>query len=551
MLFSFLIWKRDRELESRILEDLQKKYDVRASFLVEWSDQHWPKSLARLYARLVHQPPRNWRKLSEIGYSPFHLIVVSDPNPKIAPYNDRGILRFRNVNIFNSKHLYRRWAGTKYSIHSSIDDAETKWNLALILGKSYRKIIDDRWREGATEIVPFRTDTWGVSGWKTHADMFGLLGEATNYAVMRHRDPLPHPRAEPEGEDIDILVEDLGLAANALNPQRVKIKKDSIICYVKLGGGWNKIQLYDREKIAIGPRWSNDILSEAIQNSRGFKSANPCDDFYLFLQNGLSKGKVLRADYREEITNLYESATPDAHPPTDDKEFTLWSHQHLSEFIRNRGYDITALCAPAPVQTQPKRQTKQVILTEDSLNEVFSTPPLYNFRRPTFDSTIWKHDLPGFGSVAIKLVQIHAPDLATVVTREHEFLEKLRGRNFPDLIWGGMIGERYCLITKWIDAESLETTEDDVLRHIIENNGMEWLTRSLEEICNSLEQHKISHRDICKKNILISETKLYLIDFQWAIFTYQDNPRVKRKFQDRDDREDIAKIIENIRQLLI
>ena len=107
MLFNFMIWKNDAVLVHRILEDLDRHYEIQARFTVHWPDDYWAKSLGRLYSRPVQYEPRNWRKLSEIGHHPFHLVVVSDPSPKIEVYNDKGVLRYGNVNIFNSKHKYR------------------------------------------------------------------------------------------------------------------------------------------------------------------------------------------------------------------------------------------------------------------------------------------------------------------------------------------------------------------------------------------------------------------------------------------------------------
>ena len=109
-----------------------------------------------------------------------------------------------------------------------------------------------------------------------------------------------------------------------------------------------------------------------------------------------------------------------------------------------------------------------------------------------------------------------------------------------------MIGKKYCLITKWVDAIPLSELSDDALQQIIFNKGLKWFEKTLAKICDLLEENRISHRDFHKKNILISDENVFLIDFSWAIFTDEDNPVVKGKFQNRDDREDAAAIVEDV-----
>jgi hypothetical protein len=543
MLFNFLVWKNSNPAAQRILNDLETQYKVRARFLVEWPDEHWPKSLARLYFRPVQYAPKNWRKLSEIGYHPFHFVVVSDPSPKMTVYNDKGILRFGNVNIFNSKRKYRNWAGTNFSIHSSIDEAETRWNLALILGEGFERKIAERARLGPMESVHLRSPAWGAAGWTSHADMFGLLRQSTKYAVMRHRGCLPDPRPNPEGPDIDILVEDVGRAANALNPKMGRVKTHSTICYVRLGGGWCKVELYDYKKIAIGKKWSRNILDNATEHPDGFRAANPSDNFYLLLHNGLTKDRILRTDYRTAITDLYKSATPGAAPPSGDKEFVEWSKDKLYQFKTHKGY-----LTPTPQETELLKWPESKIpkITTQFMKESLSAEPYQQFLGKYFNSTVWKTELPGCGPIAIKMVKTHERKTEKIFYREHIFLDKLKGPLVPELIGGEVIAGKYYLITKWVDAIPLKDLDDATLQDIIVANGIGWLESFLKNICDLMERQKISHRDL-EKNILMSRQNLSLIDFGWSIFTDEDNPIVKDKFQNRDDRKDADTIIDYVK----
>lgn len=109
-----------------------------------------------------------------------------------------------------------------------------------------------------------------------------------------------------------------------------------------------------------------------------------------------------------------------------------------------------------------------------------------------------------------------------------------------------MIAGKYCLITKWVDGVPLKDIDDATLQDIMAANGFEWLESYLKNICDLMERHKISHRDL-KPNILMSRQHLSLIDFGWSIFTDEDNLVVKAKFQNRDDRKDAGAIIDYVK----
>ena len=554
LLYNFVIWQQDPDVERRILSDLDHCFEIQATFKVEWSRQHWPRNLSRLYLHPVNRSSERWAKLAEVGYKPFTLVVIRDPQAHNTIYNDKGIIRYGNRKVFDAKHRYRGWSDSRFAIHGSADDRETDWNLNLILGSRYQDILSLRRSKGPTEVVPFVQDAWGAAEWSNHADMFDLLGRTTPYAVMRHRDPLPPPRAEPEGQDIDILVEDINLAANALNPVRFREKEESLISYVRLDGGWNKIELYDARKIEVGRDWAQQILSCAVDNPQGFRMCSPSDDFYLYCFNGLKKNKVARPDYRREIEKIYAAASNDQIAPKMDDAYASWAARHLVLFLRNNGLPVPDWLAAkiagkenlsprAPLE----KSAVDTVVDAAFLSEIFKTPPLHTTRTPDFQSAVWRAELKNAGNIGIKLVDVRNSDLRNVLTREHVFLEALKGQGVPQVIWGGMIGSKYCLIMEWIDAEPISGMSDEKLISIISRNGLDWLHRSLSAFCDTMEAKNISHRDLVKKNVFLTDSEIWVIDFGWAVFTNEENPVVKAKFQDRNDRKDVELLVEYVR----
>jgi serine/threonine protein kinase len=146
----------------------------------------------------------------------------------------------------------------------------------------------------------------------------------------------------------------------------------------------------------------------------------------------------------------------------------------------------------------------------------------------------------------VKLVQIHDPSLVKRFTREHIFFGKLIGPLVPNLIWAANIGKKYCMISRWVDATSINQMEARALAIIICPNGLYWFENQLHRICDHPEKNGVSHRDLCDTNIILSHDRVYLIDMGLAIFKDEYSQPVKRKFQDRDDRKHAATLLNHV-----
>ena len=96
----------------------------------------------------------------------------------------------------------------------------------------------------------------------------------------------------------------------------------------------------------------------------------------------------------------------------------------------------------------------------------------------------------------------HNYDPLKLLKREIIFLKIMNGNNTPNVIDDGenWVTLSYC-------GEELSTR----------NLPKDWM-KQIIKISKHLDNTNIIHRDIKKGNVLVSNNKLYLIDFGWAVF---------------------------------
>ena len=224
---------------------------------------------------------------------------------------------------------------------------------------------------------------------------------------------------------------------------------------------------------------------------------------------------MLEHHYRASVFKLYGATTSSGLTPSGDAEVLQWCRAQFDQFSRAKGYEISS---PTYVPPKEKPKPRAVSVSRELLEPIIATPPMPTFPRTNFDSTIWKHDLTDVGPIAVKLVQIHDPSLVKRFTREHIFFEQLIRPLVPNLIWATNIGKKYCLISRWVDATSINQMEARALAIIICPNGLYWFENQLHRICGHPEKNGVSHRDLCDTNIILSHNRVYLIDMGLAIF---------------------------------
>lgn len=162
-IYLFIIWHKALWCKEKILNDLQKDFEIVNLIKFDWSEEQFENNLKSLYGRKLG-PVED--KIKPCGNGSFLLIIVRDNSPI---YSERKMYdNYDSVNskIYDKKMLYRKWTGGNHRIHCSDTTEETKHDLAVLFGCDYKKIFNNKY---------IHLDTKGVVGFSTKLDLLNCL----------------------------------------------------------------------------------------------------------------------------------------------------------------------------------------------------------------------------------------------------------------------------------------------------------------------------------------------------------------------------------------
>lgn len=133
----FIIWSSARSREVDIIDDLNENFTIMLKKEITWDRQDFSHNLSVFYGKKL---PRGCNKEKEVGTAPFLLVLVKDSNPIYAVRRTNQGEQVVNVNVFDSKEMYRNWLGG-HNVHSSNTVEEVEHDLWLLLGLHYDEIL--------------------------------------------------------------------------------------------------------------------------------------------------------------------------------------------------------------------------------------------------------------------------------------------------------------------------------------------------------------------------------------------------------------------------
>ena len=150
----FILWENARVLQDRIIDDIKENFELLDIIEIRWDEEYFAHNLKCFYGVNL---PKNSKKEQHCGNGSFLLLIVRDIEPLYRRRRTSSGSKIVNVNLFDSKEMYRKWLGGGHKVHASNDVEESNHDLKLLLGynteeisllynrnqriKAYRKIL--------------------------------------------------------------------------------------------------------------------------------------------------------------------------------------------------------------------------------------------------------------------------------------------------------------------------------------------------------------------------------------------------------------------------
>ena len=127
----FILWENARILQDKNINDIKENFELLDKLEIQWTAQFFAHNLKCFYGINL---PKNSKKEQHCGNGPFLLLIVRDAEPLYRRRRTSSGSKTVNVNLFDSKEMYRKWLGGGHKVHASNDVNESNHDLKLLLG---------------------------------------------------------------------------------------------------------------------------------------------------------------------------------------------------------------------------------------------------------------------------------------------------------------------------------------------------------------------------------------------------------------------------------
>lgn len=297
----FIIWENARNKQEEIIKDIKENFEIINIYDVSWSKDKFSNNLSRFYGTNL---PKGSGKEQHCGTGNFLLIIIKDLKPAYTERMTSKGPKIVNINMFDKKEQYRQWTGGGHRIHATNDEKETNHDITLLLGKNVKDYLKENNTKWDGKVTNITNDLFGSNGWKTVNEMFYVLNNCTNYAILRNYESLPDEIYENDHNDIDLICESMEDTAYVLNAEPVF--KESYRVHYKANVE-DRIAYFDLRYIGDNyyyKKMESDILKQRVFNEKGFFTLDREDYFYTLLYHALIQKLEFKEDYKIKLKDM-------------------------------------------------------------------------------------------------------------------------------------------------------------------------------------------------------------------------------------------------------
>lgn len=133
----FVIWEKGRYKEEKILADIAKNFKILKTQEITWSKDECFDKLRAFYNKDL--PDKSWN--DKVGDGAFLLIIVVDESPLYRIRNTYSGPFVVNVNMFDSKEMYRYWTNGGGKVHATNTKSEFKHDFMFLTGQTISDLM--------------------------------------------------------------------------------------------------------------------------------------------------------------------------------------------------------------------------------------------------------------------------------------------------------------------------------------------------------------------------------------------------------------------------
>ncbi len=489
----FIIWANGRPKEEEILEDIAQHFSIIQTIDVVWDKEYIASNFTRFYGAFL---PAHSFKEEECGTDPFLLVIVRDNHPV---YNLRRTNRGNelvNTNTFDAKEKYRIWTGGGHKIHATNSPTEFNHDITLLLGinsTDYQSNIQTHLK--TTEI---KRDISGAHGWCSEEELFYVLNNTVDYAILRGCDVLKEDFQYTENQDIDILVRDYTTCSYIINGTPC-CSEDRPHQKVIIKGKTVYIDLWDIHRDYYDILWSNNMLQNKVLQQY-YYTLNEIDSFYCLLYHCIINKNQIAPKYQTQINGFLQKHNIESHDLANVLVAFLKSHNyeivkprdgsvgmHIDNPVINNYYNLLgdninkSCCEQKDMASGKMLYWKSCVYCRDETIIKTGTTWLIENEKRYLDI------LSSQGNTPIVQCLKRSNGIATLT------MSKIHGSSLND----------YFTRKKNIRKSKIISIVDQLVKILV-----------------ALRNQGIIHRDFCSPNIIVNEEhgcKVFVIDFGWAI----------------------------------